>query len=108
MFTGLCSPYMVLPNTGWRVLLRPEPALGLALLYLVSLVTVQTALSRHQGTRLEEPACAESQVFIRRRLLHFACGPRGRLDSQQESRLVCLPIGDKPPSWDPWSPKCLI
>src|SRR3954462_14024874 len=98
---------MVQPNLGWRVLLQPEPPLGLVLLYLALLVTAQTALSRHQGTHLEEPACAESRLWIRRQLLHFACGPRGQLDNQQESQLVCLPLGGKPPSWDPSSPMYL-
>src|SRR4051812_43453822 len=98
---------MVHLNLGWRVLLLPEPSLGLVALYLALLVAAQTALSRHQGTHLEEPACVESRVWIRHQLLHFACGPRGLLDNQQESRLVCLPLGGKPPSWDPWSPMYL-
>src|SRR4051812_30064666 len=98
---------MVQPNLGWRVSLQPEPALRLVLLYLARLVTVHTALSRHQGTHLEEPAWAESRVWIRRRLLRFACGPRGRLDNLQGSRLVCPPLIDKPPSWVLCNPTCL-
>src|SRR4051812_30010133 len=98
---------MVQPNLGWRVLLQSEPPLGLVLLCLALLVTAQTALARHQGTHLEEPACAESRVWIRRQLLRSACGPRGQLDNQQGNRLVCPPLVYKSPSWDPLNPTCL-
>src|SRR3954463_9542362 len=98
---------MVQPNREWRVSPQLEPAPGLVLLYLALLVAAQTALSRHQGTHLEEPACAESRVWIRHWLLRFACGPRGPLDNQQGSRLVCPPHIGTPPSWDLSNPTCL-
>src|SRR4051812_4599103 len=98
---------MAQPNQGWRVLTRPKSALLLVLLYLSLMVVAQMALSKRQGTHSEKPVCAENRVWIRDRLLRFACGPRGPPDNRQEIRLACPPLVDKPPSWDLSCPMCL-
>src|SRR4051812_22707281 len=98
---------MVQRNREWRVLPRPEPAPGLVLLYLALLVAAQTALSKHQGTHLEEPTCVESRDWTRHQLLRFVCGPCGPPNNQQGSQLVCPPRADKPSSWDLSNPMCL-
>src|SRR4051812_29609058 len=98
---------MAQPNRGRHVLPQPELAPGRVLLYLPLLVVAQTALSKHQGTHLEEPACAGSRVWTRHLLLRFACSPRDPPDNRQGSRLVCPPLADKPPSCDLSSHMCL-